>query len=405
MNLLETLNMAVATLLLNKQRSALTMLGIIIGSASVISIVGVGQAGQKLALEQLISLGQNVLFINPGSKDTRNMSIEPPKTLVLEDAEAIASQVPAVAKVAPQLNLRDIMSYRGRNAIELVFGVTPDFLQVRNYEIAQGRFLSASDIKRNSRVVVLGPDLKERLFEDENALGKQIRIKQEIFDVIGVMEAKGSFLNTNQDLVAYVPITTMANQLVGRTSPYGTQVTFIAVSARDPNSIKAAKFQIENLLRLRHKITGEDDFNVETQKDILQIVDQITTALILMLSVIAGISLLVGGIGIMNIMLVSITERTQEIGLRKAIGASERDILQQFLVEALILSIVGGLFGIILGGGLITVIGIVSPLSPYLSPLAVIVAVGTSSGIGLFFGVFPAKQAAALEPIVALKRN
>ena len=381
------------------------MLGIIIGSASVISIVGVGQAGQKLALEQLNSLGPNVLFVNPGSKETRNMTIDEPKTLVLADAQAIATQVPAVDKVAPQINFRDLITYRNRSTIQLVFGVTPDFLSVRNYRVAQGRFFSELDLKRNSRVVILGTDLKKRLFDQRNALGKQIRIKQESFQVIGIMESKGSFLNTNQDLVAYIPLTTMANQLVGKTSPYGTQVTFISVSARDPESISAAQFQIENLLRLRHNITGEDDFNVETQKDILQIVDQITTGLILMLSLIAGISLLVGGIGIMNIMLVSITERTQEIGLRKAIGASERHILQQFLIEALILSIVGGCLGIFLGGGVITLIGIASPLSPNLSPLAVIVAVGTSSGIGLFFGVFPAKQAAALEPIVALKRN
>ncbi|MEM8777706.1 MAG: ABC transporter permease [Cyanobacteria bacterium P01_G01_bin.49] len=405
MNIIETLNMAVATLVLNKQRSSLTMLGIIIGSASVIAIVGIGQAGQKLALKQLKSLGPNVLFVSPGSKETRNMSFEEPKTLVVEDAEAIAAQVPAVAKVAPQINLRELMTHRGRNANQLVFGVTPEFLSVRSYEIAEGRFVSDLDLKRNSRVVILGSELATRLFGSQNPLGKQIRIRQESFQVIGLMETKGTFLNTNQDDVAYIPITTMANQLVGKTSPYGTEVTFISVSAKDQNSIKAAQFQIENLLRLRHKITREDDFNVETQKDILQIVDQITTGLILMLSLIAGISLLVGGIGIMNIMLVSIAERTQEIGLRKAIGASERDILEQFLIEALILAIAGGCVGIVLGGGVILVIGLVSPLSPSLSPLAILMAVGTSSGIGLFFGVFPAKQAAALEPIVALRRN
>lgn len=403
MNIIETLNMAVATLVLNKQRSSLTMLGIIIGSASVIAIVGIGQAGQKLALKQLKSLGPNVLFVSPGSKETRNMSFEEPKTLVVEDAEAIAAQVPAVAKVAPQINLRELMTHRGRNANQLVFGVTPEFLSVRSYEIAEGRFVSDLDLKRNSRVVILGSELATRLFGSQNPLGKQIRIRQESFQVIGLMETKGTFLNTNQDDVAYIPITTMANQLVGKTSPYGTEVTFISVSAKDQNSIKAAQFQIENLLRLRHKITREDDFNVETQKDILQIVDQITTGLILMLSLIAGISLLVGGIGIMNIMLVSVTERTGEIGLRKAIGATGGDILAQFTIEAVILAATGGIIGI--GVGLVGVVclALFSPLEAVFSLSAVMVSFTVSGSIGLIFGIAPAQRAANLDPIVALR--
>jgi len=217
------------------------------------------------------------------------------------------------------------------------------------------------------------------------------------------MEAKGSFLGTNQDETVYIPLTTMANQLVGRTSQFGTQVNVINVSAKDSNSIEAARFQIENLLRLRHKIVGEDDFVVETQKDVLSIVDTVTGDLTIMLAAISAISLLVGGIGVMNIMLVSVTERTQEIGLRKAIGATEENILLQFLIEAVIISAAGGVVGTAIGVGGLTLVGLLSPLPTTASPVAVALAVSVSGGIGLFFGVVPARQAAKLDPIVALR--
>ena len=217
------------------------------------------------------------------------------------------------------------------------------------------------------------------------------------------MESKGSFLGNNQDDTAFIPLTTMANQIVGKTSPFGLEISFISVSAKDKNSISAAQFQIKNLLRLRHKINGEDDFGVQTQKDILEIVDTITGALTLMLAAIAAISLLVGGIGVMNIMLVSVTERTQEIGLRKAIGAQKKDILIQFLIEAIILSATGGLLGTLIGIGGVLLVGALSPLSATVSPITIVVAVGVSGSIGLFFGVVPAQRAAKLDPIVALR--
>ncbi len=274
---------------------------------------------------------------------------------------------------------------------------------MRSFDIDNGRFISEIDLKRNNRVVVLGAEIADKLFPWDNPLGKQIRIKNISFEVIGVMQAKGSFLGNNQDETVYIPLSTMANQIVGRTSPYGTQVNFIAVSAQDENSIRAAKFQIENLLRLRHKITNEDDFSVQTQKDVLTIVGTVTSALTFLLAAISAISLLVGGIGLMNIMLVSVTERTSEIGLRKAIGAKEQDILIQFLLEAIILSAAGGTVGTLIGIGGIVAVGLFSALSPIISPLAIILAVSVSGGIGLFFGVFPARSAAKLEPIVALR--
>jgi putative ABC transport system permease protein len=378
MKLLETFKMSVSTLTAHKIRSSLTMLGIIIGNASVIGMIGIGQGAQKLAADQFESLGPNLLFIVPGSDEERRTTFNMPKTLVLEDAEAIAEQVPTVQDVAPQINVNQLITYRDRNANELVIGATPNFISVRSFTVDQGRFFNDIDLKRNNRVVVLGSEIADRFFPQKDALGKQIRIKNISFEVIGIMESKGSFLGTNQ-------------------------VSFISVTAKNEKNISAAKFQLENLLRLRHKIIDRDDFTVRTQKDVLDIVGTVTDGLTILLAAIAGISLLVGGIGVMNIMLVSVTERTQEIGLRKAIGAKEGDILTQFLIEAIILSVLGGAIGTGIGIGTILVVGAVSPLAATISPVAIIVAVTISGGIGLFFGVVPARRAAQLDPIVALR--
>lgn len=403
MKLIDTVKMATTTLMANKMRSSLTMLGIVIGNASVIGMIGIGQGAQQLASEQFESLGPNVLFIIPGSRQSRRTTFEIPNTLVLSDAEAIASQVPSVENVAPQINNRFLVTAGSRNNNVLVAGVTPDFLPVRSFVVEQGRFFDNTEVRRSVRVAVIGPEIASQFFPNQNAIGKTIKVRNVNFEVIGVMEEKGSFLGTNQDETVYIPLTTMANQLVGRTSQFGTEVSIINVSARNANSIEAARFQIENLLRLRHKIVGEDDFVVETQKDVLSIVDTVTGGLTIMLAAISGISLLVGGIGVMNIMLVSVTERTQEIGLRKAIGATEENILLQFLIEAVIISAAGGVIGTAIGVGGLTLIALFSPLPTTASPVAIALAVGVSGGIGLFFGVVPARQAAKLDPIVALR--
>jgi putative ABC transport system permease protein len=403
MNFVESLKMASTTLVNNKLRSALTMLGIVIGNSSVIAMVGIGQGAQRLAAEQFEALGPNVLFVVPGSREERQTTFDLPKTLVLSDAEAIAAQVPTVAEVAPQISLSQVINYRDRNTNKIVIGTTPEFLTVRSFKVAKGRFISDLDLQRNNRIAVLGSEIAEKLFNQDDPIGKRIRIKNVSFDVVGVMESKGSFLGSNQDDTVYVPLSTMSGQLVGRTSPYGIEVSWINVSAKDEESVRAARFQIENLLRLRHKITGEDDFGVQTQKDILTIVNTVTGGLTVMLAAIAGISLLVGGIGVMNIMLVSVTERTQEIGLRKAIGARERDILEQFLIEAVILSAAGGVLGTLLGVSGTLLVGAFSPLKASISLPAILLAVSVSGGIGLFFGVFPARRAAKLDPIVALR--
>ncbi|HEY9729258.1 MAG TPA: ABC transporter permease [Chroococcales cyanobacterium] len=403
MDIVESIKMATTTLVANKLRSGLTMLGIIIGNASVIAMVGIGQGAQKLASEQFESLGPNVLFIAPGSGEARRSTLDLPKTLVYEDAKAIATQVPTVSGAAPQISSRQLITYRSKNTNASLTGTTPAFLTVRNFDVEKGRFITELDLKRNNQVTILGSELAEKLFGNKDPIGEQVRIKNVSFQVVGVMESKGTFLGNNQDEIAYIPLTTMANRLVGRTSPYGMEVSFISVSAKSQDSVGAAKFQIENLLRLRHKIANEDDFVVNSQKDVLQIVNTISGALTLMLAAIAGISLFVGGIGVMNIMLVSVTERTQEIGLRKAIGARERDILLQFMIEAVILSAAGGVVGTLIGVGGTLLVGALTPLQAGVSPAAIILAVSVSGGIGLFFGVVPARRAAKLDPIVALR--
>ncbi|MEB3334292.1 MAG: ABC transporter permease [Cyanobacteriota bacterium] len=395
--------MAVATLKGHRLRSLLTMLGIVIGNASVITLVGLGRGAQRLADQQLTSLGPNVLFVVPGRNDTRRQGLDSPKTLVLEDAEAIAQQVPAVRRVAPQITQLEVVQAGSLSSSATISGVTPDFLPVRSFEMAQGRFISESDLNAARNVVVLGPDLRDKIFPYGEAIGRRLRIRDQSFEVIGILEPKGAVFGSNQDEAAYLPLSTMVGRISGRDPTYGVSLSFISVEANNDESMGAASFQITNLLRQRHRILREDDFVVRSQKDALSIVQTITGGLTLMLGAIGAISLLVGGIGIMNIMLVSVSERTEEIGLRKAIGARSGDVLKQFLVEALILSCAGGAIGGLLGVGTVVLVAAVTPLPATIGPAMVGATVGFSGLIGLFFGVVPAKRAAALDPIVALR--
>ncbi len=404
MNFTESLKMAAKTLSANKLRSGLTMLGIIIGNASVIAMIGIGEGAQKYVNGQLQSLGPNVLFIVPGNREARQLGdLEVPRTLVVADANAIATQVPSVAAVAAEKTTQGIVTYRSRNSNTTIVGTTTGFLTVRSFEVARGRFLTDLDQRSNSLVAVIGSTLAERLFDSQSPLGQQIRIKGITFQIVGLLEKKGSNLGLDYDDAVMVPITTLASRIVGKTSPYGVDVGFISVSANSQAAMKTAEFQITNLLRLRHRITNSDDFYIQSQDALLDIANTVTGALTLMLASIASISLFVGGIGIMNIMLVSVRERTQEIGLRKAIGATQRDILSQFLIEAVILSAIGGLVGTAIGVSGIFLIAAVSPFEGGISMIAIVTAVGVSGSIGLFFGVVPARQAAKLDPIVALR--
>ncbi|WP_026134602.1 ABC transporter permease [Scytonema hofmannii] len=405
MDFAENLNMAVRTLSANKLRSSLTMLGMIIGNASVIAIISVGQGAQQFVSQQFESLGSNMLFVIPGvAQDGPLSSAASSKSLVLADAIAIAREVPAVAGVAPETTENFRVTWTDRDTQVNVTGTTPQYPNVRNANVSIGRFFSDLELDQNHRVAVLGGETARSLFGTLDPLGKKIRIRNLSFRTIGVMAKKGAAMGANQDEVVFIPISVMVNQLTGqensRTSP---TVQSIAVSARNSKSMSAAQYQITNLLRLRHNIKGENDFTVRSQQDLLKTVNSITGMLVILLAATAGISLLVGGIGIMNIMLVSVTERTHEIGLRKAIGATSTDVLIQFAVEAVILSLVGGSFGILLGLVGTVILATLTPLEAVISPIAIILAVGVSGVIGLGFGVVPARNAARLEPIVALR--
>jgi putative ABC transport system permease protein len=399
----ETVGMALSTLRANRLRSLLTMLGIVIGNASVITLVGVGKGAQNLAEGQLSNLGANVLFVVPGNNDTRRQGIDFPKTLVLEDALAIAEQVPSVKRVAPQITRNEVVQSGGQSSSASVLGVTPEFLPVRQFEVAQGRFFYPTDLRSARNVTVIGPDLATKMFPGKPALGRVLRIRNQPFEVIGVLEPKGAVFGQNQDENAYIPLSTMVSKLAGRDPTYGISLNFISVEARDDASINAAAFQITNLLRQRHRILREDDFAVRSQQDALTIVSTITGGLTLMLGAIGAISLLVGGIGIMNIMLVSVSERTEEIGLRKALGARSGDVLLQFLVESLVLASLGGVIGSGLGLAAVGAVAAFTPLPAAVGTGTVLLTVGLSGSIGLFFGVVPARRAARLDPIVALR--
>jgi len=417
-NVLESIRIALRALTANKLRATLTMLGIIIGVGAVIALMSIGQGVQASVTEQIQAIGPNIIFITPGAIQQGGVQSAQGQaaTLTSEDAVALSDPLaaPDIAAVAPSFTSRAQIVYGGNNVNSQVNGVTPEYALVRNYQVAEGSFITKQHVDALSRVAVLGATVVQNLFAGEDPINKEIKINQSNFRVIGVLEAKGGASIAggfgSQDDVVFVPITTAQRRLFGGARGFGVgqRVSTIYVSAASESQVSAAVAEITAILRERHKLTyQQDDFTIITQQDILGALTQITTILTAFLGAIAGISLLVGGIGIMNIMLVSVTERTREIGIRKAVGAKRRDILAQFLVEAVVLSVFGGLGGIGLGWLISQVVNQLKigtpPLTTLVSPEAILLAVGFSAAVGLFFGIYPATRAAALNPIDALR--
>ncbi len=410
MNLAESLRVALRALGANKLRSALTMLGIVIGVAAVIALMAAGQGVQIFVTEQFQGIGSNLLFVLPNvGQNTRFGGGTSIRSLTMGDVRALSDplRLPDVARVAPQVDRNGTVSAGGRQTFTTIQGVTPEFVAVRKWRPAIGEFITAQDMEGRSRVVVLGQTVVETLFPDNPApVGETVRINNVPFRVIGVMEEKGGTF-TDQDNTVFVPLTTAQSRLFSLRAPNGEyRVSYILVEAVSEDRMDAAAEQIRAVLRERHRIAfeDEDDFIVLSQADLIQTFGNITGVLTVFLGAIAGISLLVGGIGIMNIMLVSVTERTREIGLRKAVGARRRDILVQFLMEAVTLAVSGGLVGIGIGFvGAQVISALVEGFRSVVTPQAVLLATAVSAGVGLASGIYPAWRASRLHPIEALR--
>ncbi len=397
---------ALESLTANKLRSALTILGIVIGVGAVIAMLAIGSGAQNTITGSIEGIGTNLLFVvSGGSEDVRN-----PKPLTLDDAEALTDsfQAPSVLGVAPTLQGNAEVSAQGEIHITQLNGVTTEYEFVRNATLYEGEFINEAHLLGRSAVVLLGWDVAEELFgRTDGVTGQRVRIEGQPFTVIGVLAQKGGTGFTNEDDRVLVPLTTAQARLLRRSTP--NRVDMILVQAVSADDVAAATEEVSAILRARHRTAiGEDDFTVFNQQDFVDTAQQITGVFTIFLGGIAAISLLVGGIGIMNIMLVSVIERTREIGLRKALGARKSDILVQFLAESSLLSLTGGILGIVLGWLIATIVGIIAAnanadINPVIGLDAVLLATLFSTAVGLFFGLYPANRAASLEPVEALR--
>ena len=382
-------------------RSLLTMLGIIIGVAAVIALVSIGYGVRQQITESISSLGSNLLMVYPGAP--RTPGVRPlagaNKTIKLSDYEAI-SKMDSVQSASPVAANSYLTVYMSKNWTTTVNGANADFQYVNNWSMKSGRFITDSQIERRERVAVIGATVAKNLFGDEDPIGKDVRIDKNSFKIVGVLDEKGSgAMGNDQDDIIVVPYTTMMERVMGV-----DYLRMIYIQAKEGQDLERVQADIENILRVRHGIKNPDldDFNVNNMASIMKTVEENTATMTLFLGAVAAISLLVGGIGIMNIMLVSVTERTREIGVRKALGATYRTIITQFLIEAVVISLVGGAIGIIVGIGASQLIGAVANIKTVVTTGPILLSFGFSMTIGLVFGLYPARKAAKLNPIDAL---
>mgnify|MGYP001576313066 CR=1 FL=1 len=405
-NIPSTIKISLRAIRVNKMRSALTMLGIIIGVAAVITMLAVGTGARQKIEEQISGLGSNLLIILPGATTSggARMGAGTQPTLSMGDAEAIQKESPAVLSVAPVLGGVAQVVYGNQNWATSITGTTSAILDVRDWRLSEGRPFTDDDIRSASKVCLLGQTVADNLFGGIDPIGQVVRIKKVPFTVIGLLEAKGqSPMGQDQDDTIFVPVTAAQKKLFGTAFP--GMVRIISVKAKSAEDLQSAERQITDLLRQRHRIGQgqDDDFTVRNLTQMMQAAEQSAKVMALLLGAVASVSLLVGGIGIMNIMLVSVTERTREIGIRMAIGAKTWDIRLQFLIEALILSLIGGTFGIITGISGSKILSMIADWPTIVSTLSVFLAFGFSGIVGIFFGYYPAMKASRLDPIEALR--
>ena len=398
----ECFGMAVNALLANKLRSLLTMLGIIIGVGAVIAMVSIGMGVRTSVADSFASLGSNMLIIMPGSTNHGGVrgAAGSRKSLKYDDAKAIESKIKGIDYVSPTVSSSYQVVNGNLNWNTSVEGVTPELMQIRALKVENGSFISASDMNKRSRVAVIGPTVAANLFGAENPVGQNIRINNQPFKVIGITESKGQSIGQDQDDVIYIPLTTAQERMLAI-----THIHSVNIQVSSPEKMDQVQAEIENLLRQRHHIRAgmEDDVTVRNMTSLMESFTENTNMITLLLGSIASISLLVGGIGIMNIMMVSVTERTREIGIRKALGATSSNVLMQFMIESMVIGIVGGVIGIASGILLSKAIGAFGGLTTTVDILPVLVSFSFAVGIGLFFGIYPARKAARLDPIDALR--
>ena len=405
-NFLQALRIALRALRINKMRSFLTMLGIIIGIAAVIAMMAVGSGASYVISQQIASIGSNILLVIPGSTTSSGIRTGSGgvQTLTYDDSKAIQNECPSVELASGTMRGSGQVVYGNQNWSTLLMGATPELFEIREWPVVVGRSITTSDVDGAAKVCILGQTVAQTLFGSEDPLGKMVRVKKVPFTVIGILERKGqSPQGTDQDDVIFVPLRTAQRKLMG--SQFPNTVGAILVKAKSEELLPRAEEEINALLKQRHRIMNgkEPDFSVRNLSEILAVAEQSAKAMSLLLGAVASISLIVGGIGIMNIMLVSVTERTREIGIRMAIGAKKNDILLQFLTEAVLLTVMGGLVGITIGVGGATVVSRILSWPTLISPLSITVAVLFSGAVGIFFGFYPARKAAGLNPIEALR--
>ena len=410
MNLLAALLSALRALGTNWLRSMLTMLGIIIGVAAVITMIAIGGGAQQRVEEQMKSLGTNIMLVLPGAQTTGGVRLgaQTGQTLTEEDALAIAAEVPEVQAAAPSLRTGVQVVAANANWSTAALGTTADYLEVRDWPLATGRNFEPAEQAGSGKVVLLGQTVARELFGDTDPIDQMIRVRKLPLQVIGVLSTKGqNSMGQDQDDVILVPLSTYRNRIQGMSAGRIKRVGAISVKVREGQSMAEAGEKIRELLRQRHRLQSgaDDDFSLRNLTEMLQAQEESSRVMALLLAAVAGVSLVVGGIGIMNIMLVSVTERTREIGLRMAVGARSRDILGQFLIEAVTLSLAGGAIGIVIGMAATWAIGSFAGWQVLLSLESILLAVGFSAAVGVFFGFYPARRAASLLPIQALRHE